>query len=371
MKYIPLFLVALCLALPAHAVEVTKHVTVFKEPGRFGGWPANHGAWIWDNEILVGFSRGFYKNLGDLHHIDRDKPEECLMARSLDGGETWAIEDPSKTGAALEMFRHGTDPDGIRAPLQDCPGGIDFTHPDFAMTLRMEDKDTGTSFFYVTNDRGHKWEGPYRLPLFGQPGVMARTDYIVDGKHEMTAMLTAAKANNEEGRVFCARTKDGAKTWEFVGFVGPEPTGFAIMPSTVRLSENKLLTAMRRREIDRRWNEAYVSEDNGKTWKFLNDAAPDLVIGNPPAMIRLKDGRVCLTYGVRGEPWEIRARLSSDEGVTWSEEHVLRTGGGGRDLGYPRTVQRPDGKVVTMYYWHDQPNTERYIAATIWDPGKP
>ncbi|HUT44645.1 MAG TPA: hypothetical protein VMX36_00100 [Sedimentisphaerales bacterium] len=36
------------------------------------------------------------------------------------------------------------------------------------------------------------------------------------------------------------------------------------------------------------------------------------------------------------------------------------------DIGYTRTVQRPDGKLVTIYYWLDEPRTERYIAATIF-----
>ena len=26
------------------------------------------------------------------------------------------------------------------------------------------------------------------------------------------------------------------------------------------------------------------------------------------------------------------------------------------------------GKVVTVYYYHDTPSGDRYIAATIWDP---
>ena len=43
--------------------------------------------------------------------------------------------------------------------------------------------------------------------------------------------------------------------------------------------------------------------------------------------------------------------------------------GGCWDLGYPRTVQRPDGKLATLYYFNDDPQHERYIAATIWDPG--
>jgi hypothetical protein len=33
-----------------------RHVIVYKQPGRFCGWPANNGAWSWDNEILVCFT---------------------------------------------------------------------------------------------------------------------------------------------------------------------------------------------------------------------------------------------------------------------------------------------------------------------------
>ena len=37
---------------------------------------------------------------------------------------------------------------------------------------------------------------------------------------------------------------------------------------------------------------------------------------------------------------------------------------------YTRSVQRPDGKLVTVYYWLDEPRAERYIAATIWSVPK-
>jgi len=78
--------------------SATRHVKVYFERGRFGGWPANHGIWIWGDEILVGFSKGYYKDLGDRHHIDREKPEAHMLARSLDGGETWVVEDPGAKG---------------------------------------------------------------------------------------------------------------------------------------------------------------------------------------------------------------------------------------------------------------------------------
>jgi hypothetical protein len=31
-------------------------------------------------------------------------------------------------------------------------------------------------------------------------------------------------------------------------------------------------------------------------------------------------------------------------------------------------VQRPDGKLVTVYYYNTASSGERFIAATIWEP---
>jgi len=181
----------------------------------------------------------------------------------------------------------------------------------------------------------------------------------------MTVFLTAAKSNGHEGRAICVRTRDGGKSWHFVSFVTPEPQGVdhAIMPSSVRLSRQTILTAVRYRH----WIDLYRSDDDGKTWRDVSRPATDT--DNPPSLVHLADGRLALTYGCRTAPFGIRARLSSDQGNTWSEEIVLRKDGGSWDLGYTRSVQRPDGKVVTIYYFNDSPQHERQIDATIWDPG--
>jgi hypothetical protein len=351
------------------------HVSVFAQPGRFGGWPANHGIWSWGDEILVGFSAGYHKDLGpERHNIDRDKPEEHLLARSLDGGLTWSIENPAQHGALIPAGAalHGTESPSRREPdWQDCPGGIDFTHPDFALTARMINNHMGPSRFYYSLDRGQRWQGPFRLPNVGTPGLSARTDYLVLGKHHCMLFVTAAKTNQKEGRPGCVETTDGGKTWQFRSWIGQEPAGYSIMPSTIRLNETEFLSAIRCRLEKKSWIEVHRTCDAGRNWNLDSIPVPDLGEGNPASMVRLHDGRVCLTYGYRAAPFGIRAILSHDGGKTWGREFYLRSDGGGRDVGYPRTVQRLDGKLVTIYYFHDRPASERYIAASIWDPDAP
>jgi hypothetical protein len=367
---IPCFLL-LVGPLAAHQPSM-RHVIVYHEEGRFAGHPANNGMWAWGNEILVGFRLWHFKDTSKApviaHARDPQKGSVWRFARSMDGGETWRVEVPSFLDAD-ERERQATE----------SPGGLDFTHPDVAMQFR------GSSFYY-SNDRGRTWHGPYQLPDFGQPRLMARTDYIVEGKHELTVFLTAAKADNREGRIICIRTTDGGKTWNLLAFVGPEPAGFSIMPSSVRLSPNRILTTIRRKEGERHWIDAWVTDDNGTSWRWLNRPAPSTggSVGNSPSLMMLGDGRLLLVYGYRSPPCGIRARLSVDNGLTWGEEIILRSDGGNWDLGYPQTIRRPDGKIVVAYYfnflydWDEHgpppdgvaPGREPYIAATIWDPGE-
>ena len=349
-----------CLLMTVVQGVAVENVIVYREAGRYGGWPANHGIWSWGDEIVVGFQAGYFKPNLERHAIDSSKPVEDVQARSLDGGRTWKVESPPE----LRLPRRGG------AMPVASPGGIDFTHRDFALTVRMESSSVGPSHFWHSSDRCRTWKGPFLLPDFGQPGIAARTDYLVSGRNEAMLFLTAAKQNKNEGRVIVVRTADGGKTWKLVSFIGPEPAGFSIMPATVRLSGKRLLTAIRRWESQVGWIETYVSDDNGATWRFLNKPVTDTGGrgSNPPSMIKLRDGRLCLVYGYRSKPYSIRAKVSSDGGLTWGNEIMLRQDGGSWDLGYVRSVQRSDGRVVSVYYFADDPAKERFIAATIWEP---
>jgi hypothetical protein len=357
-------IVATGFLLEAQPPQVLNNVIVYREAGRYGGWPANHGIWSWGSEILVGFEAGYFRANETTHAIDRTKPEEHLLARSLDGGKSWKIEKPESLKAPPGSKMNGTPVEaGGKLPVA-CPGGIDFLHPGLAMTVRMEDTDAGPSRFYYSYDRGKNWQGPFTLPDLGQKGILGRTDYVVESQSQCLLFVAATKQNGKEGHALCMRTKNGGKSWNLVSFIGPEPEDYSIMPSTVRVGGRSLVTAIRRK----RWIEIYRTDDEGASWNLLTKTAENG--GNPPSMIRLKDDRLALTYGYRLEPYGIRARFSSDEGRTWGDEFILRQDGGTWDLGYPRTVQRPDGNLVTVYYFADSKNNDRYIAATIWNPGQ-
>lgn len=368
---------ALSMALDAAPADDAQHVIVWREAGRYGGWPANHGIWSWGDEILVGFSGGYMapQPVGAgggpaRHPIDRTRPEQHLLARSVDGGAHWTVEHPEGLRPPAKTGHMAGVPTEAGALATAFPGVADLTDPNLVMTFRMGSADTGPSWFFVSPDRGRAWTGPFAFPDLGLKGIAARTDYLALGKQEALVFLTATKSDGKEGRLFVARTTDGGRQFTFRSWIGDEPPkGFVIMPSTVRIGARTLVTATRRQTPEGNGIDIYRSNDLGETWTFVTTAVTDTGRGNPPSLILLRNGRLALTYGYRAAPFGIRARLSKDEGRTWSADRVLRADAQDWDLGYPRSVQRTDGKIVTVYYYNDASQSERYIAATIWAPG--
>lgn len=344
------------------------HRTVFSREGKYAGWPANSGMWAWGDELLVGFTVADHEEQSG--HTYRPETARQVFARSRDSGETWSIEDALEHGIVARAKDHAVPDDQAVTP-GPCPGGFDFFVPDFAVTFRREDDAAGASHFYFTTDRGHRWQGPFALPDFGFPGILARTDVVVEGPQTLLAVVTASKRNRREGRPVCIRTRDGGVTWDLVAAIGPEPEGYVIMPATVRLVSGDYLTVLRCREAGRCRLAAYVTSDGGANWRALPDPVPDTGCGNPPALVRLVDDRLCLAYAVRGAPSRICARFGSPDGRRWSDEITLREDDANWDVGYPRMVQRPDGTLVLVYYYNHalrETPSWRSIEATLWRP---
>ncbi len=97
------------------------------------------------------------------------------------------------------------------------------------------------------------------------------------------------------------------------------------------------------------------SRDGGKTWSEPHNIG---VWGLPSHLLRLKDGRLLMSYGHRRKPLGNQARVSTDHGRTWSEPLMISADAANGDLGYPSTVELADGSLVTVWY-------ERMAASTM------
>ena len=385
-------------------VKHAKQVVVFYEKGKFGGWPANNGAFVFDDdEMLAGFTVGTYELKKNSHNIE--EPYYSWLARSRDGGETWHAWDPE----------HYVGDFGDQPQLKTLEKPINFKEPKFVMrvvgTAYHGAEDPRGHFFY-SYDGGVSWNGPYgfgdllhhpELKKYGLGELTPRTDYVVLSESECLVFISARiKGKFGSDRLFCVKTDDGGKSFKFHGWVvrpykADETEGVprvqlyddkaknpwatqcrAVMSQTFLLDDGKLLSVMRRKYVpegggeSRNWVDAYASTDGGRTWTFqskVGDAGKGN--GNPPALALTADGRLCAVFGER-EFGTIQVAYSKDEGKSWSEPKILFDKFWSEDmelndLGYPRVLRRSDGKMVAIFYYSTKKHPH-HIHATIWEP---
>ncbi|MBB3595880.1 hypothetical protein FHX08_006300 [Rhizobium sp. BK529] len=356
---------------------MAEHHVVYRQKGRFAAWPANYGAWIWDSEVLAVFAAGSKGSQGKLHARDKNRPFPPLQARSLDGGCTWTIEAFDALipgGESLSADEHLSPRLKARTHFQGLalpppPSPVNFLDPEtIVMAARTGLGGDAISWFYVSRNRGKRWEGPYAFSGLMNEGIAARTDIVALSAERALFMLTRAKADGTEGETCCAQTCDGARSFRVIGTPVGNPDGYAIMPASAMLADGSILTVLRcgRSVDDPGWLEAYRSPDGGHTWHRTGTVVDSTGRGgNPPSLTISADGRLFLVYGVRARPFGVRLKTSADGGETWSAEQIIRSDGHLPDLGYVRSMLRSDGKLVCVYYFNEA--GERYIAASIVD----
>ncbi len=351
---------------------------VFSDPRLFGGWPANYGLWQWDDEVLVSFALCPFIQRSDFHNID-DKAYQCeVFARSLDGGNTWTIEEHPEVSIPGRFDEDGRYVKNDSYPpipkAVDCPGNIDFGNPDFALRAWR-------STFFISHDRGHNWQGPYKLPDFGFQTVSARTNYIVTGPQSCRLFYSVTNVDRklgEHGRIMMVETTDGGKTFQHVAWICADPLegldnsslpAYAIMPGVLAMPDGVMLSTIRWRIKKDYWIDLAGSSDGGRTWSKWSDLRIDN--GNPASIVSLGGQRIVMVYGWRNRPFGLRGRISEDGGRTWSDEYVLRDDGREWDLGYVRAAAMPDGQVLVVYYYTTQELRPEHIAFTLWTPPAP
>ncbi len=122
----------------------------------------------------------------------------------------------------------------------------------------------------------------------------------------------------------------------------------------------------------RRWRggqsmDLFRSMDDGKTWSIESELTESRQ--HPGHITLLQDGRLLLTYGNRiSGQYGVAIRTSKDKGKTWSPEQKLFSQAISADIGYPSSVQYPDGKILTAFYSSRVKNHDRYHMGTIlWE----
>ncbi|HEY1080711.1 MAG TPA: SMP-30/gluconolactonase/LRE family protein [Prosthecobacter sp.] len=154
------------------------------------------------------------------------------------------------------------------------------------------------------------------------------------------------------------RSDDDGQTWKAVSVIGPRHNETDLF----HLGGKSWLAAARMEAMD-----LYRSDDDGVTWQEpLRVTGRNEINGH---LIRLKDGRLLLTYGVRvARQHGVRAKFSQDNGKTWSDPLRLVTSASW-DCGYPSSVQLADGKIVTAFYSKNSASYAGYhMGVAVWAP---
>ncbi len=343
--------------------EILETKVICKETDRYIGWPSITRTS--DGELLVVFSG------------DRDE-HVCpwgvdQMIRSSDNGKTW------------------TEPVTINnTPLDDRDAGIVQTqkgtlvlswftsmafdntasyarHPDWKRHRGKLSDETVERWLgnwtRRSTDGGKTWDEPVRTLGTAPHGPIV----LKDGRllYVGVADIDGKKALSVE------ESKDDGKSWQLLSTIDipeNEDAGPYSEPHVVETSDGKLIAMYRYNPSDK--SQAFLrqseSTDGGKTWTVTH---PTNIWGFPPHLLRLKDGKLLVVYGVRRVPYSERACISKDDGNTWDVENEiilsLSVVGGG-DLGYPASVQLDDGSIITIYYQVDKKGEKPSLMMTHW-----
>ncbi len=186
----------------------------------------------------------------------------------------------------------------------------------------------------------------------------ARVPTIVNSPHGPIQLsdgrlLYAGKELWTEGhRIGVCESVDDGQTWRWLAEI-PARTGDDAGKSyhelhAVEAADGTILAHVRNHNpVNAGETLQTESRDGGRTWGEPHSIG---VWGLPSHLLRLRDGRLLMTYGHRRPPFGNQARLSADHGKSWGHAMLLSADGSGGDLGYPSTVELDDGSLLTVWY---------------------
>jgi hypothetical protein len=207
--------------------------------------------------------------------------------------------------------------------------------------------------FYLrrSSDGGCSWGKEERVyPIADATGLSPFGKII--GLPDGTLLMSLYGAAQDEAgvRAWVVRSTDDGRSWGDPSCIahGFNETALVSLPS------GKLIAMLRgdtSTPEDSVWQAE--SQDGGYSWsepRPITDAKE-----HPADIIRLDSGRLLLTFSHRQPPHGVRALVSRDQGRTWELDQKITLVAESRnyDCGYPSSVQRDDGKILTAYYAYE------------------
>ena len=152
-------------------------------------------------------------------------------------------------------------------------------------------------------------------------------------------------------RIGAVESKDDGLSWNWLSEIPGRPGDDVERDyhelHAVESDDGRIVAQIRHQgKVDKNWTLQTESTDGGKTWTIPRA----ITFGIPSQLLKLRDGRLLMTYGHRRLPFGNQARLSTDHGRTWSEPMIVSGDGTVSDLGYPSTVELADGTLLTVWY---------------------
>jgi len=279
---------------------------------------------------------------------------------SVDGGRSWqyrGVPAPNDPGTNRMNLAAGLSNDGSLVTIVSGWGGKDFR--EYILPNEV----------CRSVDGGKTWtrDGIFNLPE-GEPGLIPFGDIVRLGGKTLAA-AAYGYIDRKSKPAYLLFSYDDGYTWGDavpMGTFGDGPGNYneynEVAP--LRIRPTRWLAAVRTLRSDL---QLIVSGDEGKTWKIpenLSNGGLTKRSEHPAHLLRLQDGRILLTYGMRWGVHGTGARVSGDEGKTWGAPMVVFYYGGG-DGGYPSSVELEDGTIVTAYYCSANENHPRYHMGVV------
>lgn len=229
----------------------------------------------------------------------------------------------------------------------------------------VEDKFLGGTY-KISYDGGDTFEDFGVLPISAPHGPCCIADgsLLFVGKAWTDREYYGGAKSLERG-FWLYKSKNG-KDWSKPKLVVPlteEQNKYFSEAYSLVTDSGRIIVQIRGNEPNRHGTYQTISDDNGETFSPLQLVAEK---GFPSHMLKLNNGNILMTYGYRFDNLGIRAKVSSDNGDTWSDEIILIDNAENSDLGYPSTVELSNGMLLTTFYQIEKGNKNAGIYYIKW-----